>query len=77
MEGRNKTVQDQNVEIESMKKTQMRGNLEMKNLETQTGTSEARLTNRIQAMEERTLSIDNMREEMYASAKQMLTLKKS
>lgn len=41
------------MEIESRKKTQTKGNLEMKNLETQTGTSEANLTNRIHETEER------------------------
>lgn len=41
----NKTFQDMRVERES--KNQTEGNLEVKNPGTQTGTSEARLTNRI------------------------------
>jgi len=42
-----KTMQDMKMEIESTKKTQTEGNLEMKNLGTWTGTSEASLTDRI------------------------------
>ena len=43
-----KTVQNIKVEIESIKKTQIEGNLEMINLANQTGTLEASLTNKIQ-----------------------------
>ena len=44
---KNKKVQSLKVEIESIKKTQTEGNLNMKNLITQTETSEASLTKRI------------------------------
>jgi hypothetical protein len=48
-----KTGQDLKVEMESLKKTQTKVKLEMKNVGTQTKTSEASLTNRVQEMEER------------------------
>jgi hypothetical protein len=48
----NKTGHDLKVEIESIMKTQMERNLEMKILETQTGTIEASFTNRIPEMKE-------------------------
>ena len=41
-------VQDLKMEIESIKKTQTEENLERKNVESQTGTPEASLTNRIE-----------------------------
>lgn len=44
---KNKKVQSLKVEIESIRKTQTEGNLNMKNLITQTETSEASLTKRI------------------------------
>ena len=43
----NKICQDLKIEIQLRLKTQTEGNLEMKILGTQTGTSEANLTNRI------------------------------
>lgn len=46
------------MEIESIKKTQTERNLEMKNLGTQTGASEASLSNRMQGMEEGISGID-------------------
>ena len=49
----NKIVQDMKVEIESMKKTQMEVNLEMKCWGIQGGTSEASLTNKLPYMKER------------------------
>lgn len=42
-----KTVQGMKMEMESVKKTQSEGNLEMKNLRTQTWTSEASVPDRI------------------------------
>lgn len=43
----NKTVQDLDMEIESIKKMQIEGNIEMKNLGTRKGTSETSFTNSI------------------------------
>ena len=49
----NKIAQNLKVEIESIKKTQTKINLELKHLGTQTGTSKRSLTNnKIKAMEE-------------------------
>jgi hypothetical protein len=42
-----RTVQDLKAEIESIRKIPTEGSLEIKNLETQTGTREASVTNRI------------------------------
>ena len=47
------TVQDLNIEIEVINKTQTEGTLEMENLGKQTGTTEKSTTNRIQEIEER------------------------
>ena len=41
-------VQDLITEIEAIKKTQTKGVLEMENLDKQTGTTDASITNRIQ-----------------------------
>lgn len=60
----NKTVLDLNMEIESMKKTQTEGNLQMKNSGTRTVTSEASIINRIQELEERISGIEDKIEEM-------------
>jgi hypothetical protein len=43
----NKTAQDTRMEIEAIKKSQTKGILEIKNLGTQTRTTEASFTNRI------------------------------
>ena len=47
------TVQDLKTEMESMKKSQIQGQLAMENLGKQTETSETSITNRIQEIEER------------------------
>jgi hypothetical protein len=47
------------VKIDSIKKTQIEGNLEMKSLGTQTETLETKLTSRIQK-EERILGVEDM-----------------
>ena len=47
------------MKIDSIKKTQIEGNLEMKNLGTQTETLETKLTSRIQK-EERILGVEDM-----------------
>ena len=58
-----KTGQDLKVEIESGKNTQSGLKLEMKNLGTQTETSEAHLTSRTQDIGERISGIEDMVEE--------------
>ena len=46
------TIQDLKTEIETIKKTQTEGILEMENLGKQTGTTDAGITNRIQEIKE-------------------------
>ena len=48
----NKVIQDLKVEAETIKKTQMEGNLEMENLGKRSGTTFASITNRIQKKRE-------------------------
>lgn len=64
------------MEIESIKKSQTEQNLEMKNLGTLTGTSEASLINGKQKIEERTSGIEDTVENMDSS-KKVLNIKKS
>lgn len=58
--GKNKTIQDLKVEIVSVKKTHTEGNLEVKTLWTQTGTTVASFTNRTEEIEERILGVEDM-----------------
>ena len=57
--GIDKTIEGLKIGIESVKKTQTEGILEMKNLGTQTETLETKLTSRIQK-EERILGVEDM-----------------
>lgn len=70
-----KSVQDRKVKIESIKKSQTEQNLEMKNLGTLTGTSEASLINGKQKIEERTSGIEDTVENMDSSKKVLNTKK--
>lgn len=54
----------------SIKITQTEGNLDMKNLGTQTGTSEVSLTNRIQESKERLSGLEDTIEEMVTFIKE-------
>jgi hypothetical protein len=49
----NKTIQDRNMKVEIIKKTQKETTLEIENLVKKSGTIDASITNRIQKMEER------------------------
>jgi uncharacterized coiled-coil protein SlyX len=49
----NKTIQEQNMEIETIKKSQIRTILEIENLGKISGVIHASITNRIQEIEER------------------------
>ena len=71
----NKTVQDLKMEIESIKKTQSEGNLEMKNLDLRQETKEVSLTNRIQAKGERISGMEDTLKETDTLLKKMLNLK--
>jgi hypothetical protein len=49
----NKTIQDQKMEVETIKKTQSETTLEIETLGKKSGTIDSRMSNRIQEMEER------------------------
>lgn len=53
-----------------IKETQLEGNLEIKSLGIQTGTTASSFHNRIEEMEERLSGIENTVEEMDTSAKE-------
>jgi len=59
-----KTVQDLKVEIETIKRTQTEGILEMENLGKRTGTTDASIAKRIQEIEERILGVEDTIEEI-------------
>ena len=65
------------MEIESIKKTQTEGILEMKNLGKRTGTTDASITNRIQETEEIISDVEDTIEETKHQPKRMLNLKDS
>lgn len=56
----NKDVQDLKMKIESLKKIQTEGIVEMKNIGIQIGTTEASFTSRIQEVEEKISGIDDI-----------------
>lgn len=76
MKERNKKVHDPKIETEAMKKTYTEGILEMENLGTLTGTTEASLTNRIQDMKERISGNEDTIEEMDTVVKENVKSKK-
>jgi esterase/lipase len=49
----NKVIQDLKVEVETIKKTQMKASLEMENLGKRSGITDVTITNRLQDKEER------------------------
>lgn len=59
----NKEFQDLNMEEESIKKTQMEATLKMENLGKRSGTTDARINNRIEEIEERISRIENTLED--------------
>ena len=60
MKETNKTIQEMKMEIDTIKKAQTKGILEIKKLGIWTGTAEANFTNRIQKMEERISGIEKI-----------------
>ena len=66
----NKTVQDLKMEMEAIKKTQTEGILEIENVGQRTGTTDTRITNGVQEMEERISDIEDMIEETDTSVKE-------
>ena len=65
------------MKIESIKETQTRGRLEMKNLGIWRGNTKASFNTRMQEMEEKTSGFEDMIEGMNKSDKEMLNLKNS
>jgi hypothetical protein len=66
----NKTVQDLKMEMEAIKKTQTEGILEIENVGQRTGTTDTRITNGVQEMEERISDIEDAIEETDTSVKE-------
>ncbi|ERE70281.1 LINE-1 type transposase domain-containing protein 1 [Cricetulus griseus] len=71
------TVQDLNTEIETIKKAQSDGMLEIKKLGKRSGTIDVSITNRIQEMEERISGVEDILAEIDSSTKENLKSNKS
>ena len=72
-----KTVQDLKIKTEAIKKTQTKGILEMENLGKQRRTAYESITNRIQEMEERISSAEDIIEEIDSLVKENAKSNKS
>jgi predicted nucleic acid-binding Zn-ribbon protein len=66
----NKTAQELEMEIETIKKTQMEATLEMDNLRKRTGATDASITNRIQEIEDRISGIEDTIEDIDTLVKE-------
>ena len=64
----NKEIQDLKVEVETIKRTQMEANLDMKNLGKRSGITDVSITNRM--IEERISSVEDMVEETGITVKE-------
>jgi predicted nucleic acid-binding Zn-ribbon protein len=73
----NKTIQDLKMEVETIKKTQRETTLEIENLGKKSGTIDARISNRIQEMEERISGVEDSIENMDTTIKENPKSKKS
>ncbi|MGU7598330.1 hypothetical protein, partial [Enterococcus faecalis] len=71
------TVQDLKTELETIKKTQTEGMLEVEKLSKQSVTTDASITNRIQEMEERISGVEDTLAEIGSSTKENLKSNKS
>ncbi|ERE73234.1 heterogeneous nuclear ribonucleoprotein C-like 1-like isoform 1 [Cricetulus griseus] len=71
------TVQDLKTKLETIKKTQTEGMLEVEKLSKQSGTTDASITNRIQEMEDRISDTEDKLEEINSSSKENLKSNKS
>ena len=67
----NKAIKDLNMEVETIKKTQMEANLEMKNRGKKPGITDVSITNRIQKIEGRILSVEGTVEENNTTVKEI------
>ncbi|KAL6089662.1 hypothetical protein STEG23_012666 [Scotinomys teguina] len=64
------TVQDLKIEIKTIKKTQTEGRLQIENLTKRTGTTDARISNRMQEMEPRISDAEDTIEKIDSSVKE-------
>ncbi|MGE9574270.1 hypothetical protein ACQP3C_24730, partial [Escherichia coli] len=71
------TVQDLKTEIETIKKAQSEGMLEIEKLGKPSGTTDASITNRIQEMEERISGVEDALREIHSPTKENLKSNKS
>ena len=71
------TVQDLKTEIETIKKAQSEGMLEIEKLGKWSGTTDVSITNRIQEMEERISGVEDTLVEIDSSTKENLKSNKS
>jgi uncharacterized coiled-coil protein SlyX len=69
VKGLNKAVQDLKIEVETIKRTQMKANLKMGNLGKQSGIKDVSITNRIQEVEERISGVEDTIEEVDTTVK--------
>ncbi|ERE73838.1 Retroviral nucleocapsid protein Gag containing protein [Cricetulus griseus] len=72
-----KTVQGMKAEIDTIKKTQNEGMLEIERLDKLSGSKDVRITNRIQELEERISVTEDLLEDIYSSTKENLKSNKS
>ena len=72
----NKAIKDLTVKVETTKKTQMEGNLEMENLEKRPGIKDVRITKIIQMIEESTSGVEDTIEEINTAVKENPKCKK-
>jgi hypothetical protein len=68
-----KGIQDLKVEVETIKKTEMNANLEMENLGKRSGITDVSIANRIQEIEERISSVEDIVEEIDTTVKKNQT----
>jgi uncharacterized coiled-coil protein SlyX len=66
----NKTIQDLKMEVETIKKSQRETTLEMENIGKKSGAIDASITNRIQEMEERISSAEDIIENIDTTIKE-------
>ncbi|KAL6081948.1 hypothetical protein STEG23_002202 [Scotinomys teguina] len=64
------TVQDLKIEIQTIKKIQSEGRLEIENLTKRTGTTDTSITNRMQEMEQRISDVEDTIEKIDSSVKE-------
>ena len=69
-------IQDLNIEIQAIKKTETKGILEMKNLGKWSATTNTNTNNRIQEIEERIRGIENSIEEIDSLVKENVKFNK-